>query len=164
MFALTLHRPWPFAIFHLPPERAKPVENRDWPPPAGLVGERFAIHSGKVFDKHAAADIAERFELPPLEENPLATATGVAGTVELWGWVRATESLFPERRELIEFHGKVTREQAERLIRNEWFGGPYGWVLAKRRALATPVPCNGMQKIWRVDEHVRLEVARQETA
>ncbi len=48
--ALTLHRPWPWAIIH----GSKRVENRSWAPPAWLIGQRLAIHAGKRWDADGA--------------------------------------------------------------------------------------------------------------
>mgnify|MGYP003560963222 CR=1 FL=1 len=42
MKALTLHAPWAHAVAWL----GKPLENRGWPPPLSIVGERIAIHAG----------------------------------------------------------------------------------------------------------------------
>lgn len=52
LYALTLHRPWCWAIACA----GKDVENRDWAPPAWLCapGQRLAIHSGKAWSQEAA--------------------------------------------------------------------------------------------------------------
>ncbi len=42
MKALTIHQPWAQLIV----EGVKTIETRSWPAPAGLVGERIAIHAG----------------------------------------------------------------------------------------------------------------------
>ena len=49
MKAITLWRPWPWAIFHA----GKRVENRSWKPPASIIGEYIAIHAGKRWDGYA---------------------------------------------------------------------------------------------------------------
>jgi len=38
--------------------------------------------------------------------------------------------------------------------RSEWFGGPFGYVLAKPRPLQTPVPCKGALGFWNVPPNV----------
>jgi hypothetical protein len=161
MLALSLWRPWPWAIFHLPPRDAKSVENRSWAPPKALVGTRFAIHAGQRFDDESAERIAEMYQRGPLKENPLAVATGIIGTVTLWGWVHSTESIFPDNRDLLDHGGRLTREQALRVIRSPWFAGPYGWVLAERQLLRTPVECRGMQKLWRVPDDALVKMKAQ---
>lgn len=54
MKALTLLNPWAQAIAYW----GKDVENRTWAPPASLVGERIAIHAGKLPLTGAAAENA----------------------------------------------------------------------------------------------------------
>ncbi len=49
MKALTLHRPWPWAILYA----GKRIENRSWRPPAAVIGQRIVIHAGKVYDEAA---------------------------------------------------------------------------------------------------------------
>ena len=46
MRALTVLQPWADCICGL----GKRVENRTWPPPNALIGQRIAIHAGKGFD------------------------------------------------------------------------------------------------------------------
>jgi hypothetical protein len=60
--AITLHRPWPYAVCHL----GKPVENQGWRCPLPK-GSFLAIHAGKKFDKVAVAWIKNKLGLvlPP---------------------------------------------------------------------------------------------------
>lgn len=53
MRALTVKEPFASAII----DGAKPIENRTWPPPKGVLGERILIHAGKK--RH---DLASDFE------------------------------------------------------------------------------------------------------
>ena len=46
MRALTILQPWALCILDF----GKMVENRTWRPPESLLGQRFAIHAGKVPD------------------------------------------------------------------------------------------------------------------
>ncbi len=55
MLALTLWRPYSWCISHLD----KRVENRDWPMPARVLGQRVAIHAGKTLSKYALAQLDE---------------------------------------------------------------------------------------------------------
>lgn len=57
--ALTLWRPWAWAIIHGP----KRVENRTWKPPASFIGKRIGIH---VFRQK---NIAPRFRGALSEET-----------------------------------------------------------------------------------------------
>ena len=81
MRALTLHRPWPWAILHLDGARAKRIENRLWAPPDWILGERIAIHAGGTFDIRAAEYIRQvGGAWPPLEhtEHPV----GIVGVAD----------------------------------------------------------------------------------
>ena len=51
---ITLWRPWCWSIYALPEPGAKRIENRPNPPPATLIGQLVALHSGKVYDEEGA--------------------------------------------------------------------------------------------------------------
>jgi hypothetical protein len=53
MRALTLHRPWAWAIA----AGHKRVENRTWRPPSFILRQRIAIHAGKTFDEEGLDQI-----------------------------------------------------------------------------------------------------------
>lgn len=76
MKALTLHRPWPWAIFH----STKEIENRTWAPPAAMVGRFIAIHAGKT-----VADDAGRFirEVTGIRTAPRNMAMGIIGIARI---------------------------------------------------------------------------------
>lgn len=129
MKALSLWQPWPWAIFNLPPERAKDIENRTWEAP-WILGQTIAIHAAKKFDdadawrfvKHASGGYA----LPP---SGASLPTGaIIGVVRVVRFVRASPS--------------------------PWFVGPVGWVLAEAVRLDEPIPCKGAQGLWDVPRDV----------
>jgi hypothetical protein len=84
--ALTLQRPWPWAITCL----GKRIENRTWFPPESLIGQRIAIHAGKAFDDDGADWITDTFNayVPPEPEHP----TGIIATALLAGVVTESNS------------------------------------------------------------------------
>lgn len=135
MYALTIWRPWPWAIFDLPVEVAKDVENRKWEPPPAMIGRFIAIHAGKTEDSEDAnlmiANIAGKF--PPANSQQ-----GIVGIARI---------------------AAVVKES-----RSPWFVGPVGWVLTDRKKFIDPVPCRGMQKLWQVpadvEALVRVQLAR----
>jgi hypothetical protein len=146
--ALTLWRPWdePVAC------GAKPIENRPWPPPRKMVGERIAIHAGKVYDDDAAAFIRERgYELRPRAESDSVRAGAIVGVARIVGYATMQEGrpLFGE-----------DAERWERIVTSTWFFGPYGWLLEDAVAI-TPVPCRGAQGLWPVESRVADEVLRR---
>ena len=138
LLALTLHRPWAWAVAHL----GKPIENRDWRPPASVIGEWIAIHSGKMFDAQAAEWIRRQGLEVPENGGP----GGIVCVAHLVGFVEVLdggERRFPEGE-----RGELVRKVVARAER--WLFGRYGWCFDEVVTLAEPVPCRGAQKLWRV--------------
>lgn len=79
--ALTLKRPWPYAIFFL----NKDIENRVWvPDPKRLKPkEQFYIHAGSNWDKNGAEWIEYHYGLIPAKSDH---PTGIIGRVQYNGW------------------------------------------------------------------------------
>ena len=134
MRALTIWQPWCWCITDVPERWAKRVENRTWPPPAGMIGHEIALHAGRRYDDDAAAQILEVFGLavPAPQEIPRGTIVGVARIVTV-----ITESIDP------------------------WFGGPVGWVLDNVRRLEQPIQCRGAQGLWTLPPDVESLVREQ---
>jgi len=82
--AITLHRPWPYAIAYL----GKNIENRSWPCPLP-VGTKLGIHAGKKWDQSGADWImAQGLILPPEPEHE----TGIICTVNFKSNIRYSDS------------------------------------------------------------------------
>lgn len=135
MKALTLIQPWAWAVAHA----RKNIENRTWPPPKGIIGQRIAIHAGKKLDKAVVAHWGRFAGLIPVD----VPTEFVAGAVVAVATVGGT---FYDRREV---------------PANPWFSGPIGWHLACVKALQTPIPCRGAQGLWTLPLEVELEIRRQ---
>lgn len=154
MKALTLWRPWPYAIFHLPADIAKRVENRSWKPPDWLLGERIAIHAGATYDREGAdfigehlADIGRLAELKKVPgHDARVKAEGIIGTAIVAGCCRVDGGLV---RGDWPVSSRQTVDAFEQTIR-AWLFGPYGWLLDDVRALPEPIPCKGRRGIWDV--------------
>lgn len=133
MQALTLHRPWPWAVLRF----GKRYENRTWPPYDWIIGERVAIHAAKKFDRSAAATIYEACGrlLPAESEMPPQTVVGVATIADAF----LLEAVEPD----------------------PWAFGPWCWLLEDVVELAEPVFCPGRQGIWLLPPAVQLEVEGQ---
>lgn len=85
--ALTLKRPWPYAIF----KYGKDIENRVWVPAPDRLRQRddFYIHAGSNWDQQGAEWIDYHFgSVPPKAEHP----TGIIGRVKYDGWASAHPS------------------------------------------------------------------------
>jgi hypothetical protein len=135
MWALTLWRPWAWAIALPASLGGKRIENRTWHPPARVLGQRIAIHAGKTWDAEGAEWIAHRFGLrvPAAPQHPV----GIIATARV---VRAVER-----------------------SDDPWFIGPVGWVLDDVRPLARVVSCTGHQGLWRVPNHTVVGHADRES-
>lgn len=153
MRALTLHQPWAWAVVHAD----KGVENRPVAPPEALIGDDFAVHAGLVVDEAAHADFrAGRYgdaarAVPDLDKLVRGAVIGVA---RLDDYVRGP--FFPDKPR----PGRDFSSDAR------WFAGPVGNLLSNRRAIASPIPCRGMQGWWPVpapvEAAVREQLAREE--
>lgn len=131
MKALTLHAPWAHSVAWL----GKPLENRGWPPPLSIVGERIAIHAGlsesQIEWRRIDLILAKLNATMP--DAPVArgalVCTAIVGSP-------VTESDSP------------------------WFiPGNFGWPLIDVRRLPEPIPCKGRLGLWTLPEAVstRLE-------
>ena len=119
-------RPWTWAIVR----GFKRIENRTWKPPASIVGQRIALHSGKKYDKESEAFIMDA--ISAIGGLPIdAEDEGIVGTAVVRGFLTNPSEI-------------QDPEQAQ------WYFGPYGWVLDDARPLAEPVPCRGALGLWTV--------------
>lgn len=131
MKALTLHRPWSFAVAHL----GKDVENRGWR--TNHRGQ-IAIHGGKRWDYDAAALI---FGISG--NYPVQTAQGVVAVANLTEVHGAEECGF----------GLSCSYWA---LAHGWH-----WILADVIPLPEPVPCKGRQGLWTLPDEVERKVREQ---
>ena len=131
MRALTLWRPWPWAILLAPPGKRKLIENRDWSLPTALLGQPILIHAGKKWDKDGARFIQDVLGLGGLP--PAAWDEGLVGQMVV-------------DRVLSKTRGDVAPPGQER-----WFFGDYGFVLNDERTYPIyPIPSKGAMGLWTV--------------
>ncbi len=148
LHAITLWRPWPWAIFNADPP--KWVENRSWWPRTDRLapGAWLAIHAGVRWDQAAVAFINDRSTMPcPAldEDHP----RGIVGVVQFRGWFR----MIPETHH----QEKLRAEVADSIT---YATGPLCWALGPEAvALPTPIHCDGQQGLWKVPEAVSAEIA-----
>lgn len=129
---LSVKQPWTWAICH----GGKPVENRTWPVPDGLIGALLFLHASRSADAGAFADprIAGLVRMPARRALP---AGAVVGTARLVGSHLGTADCC----------------------------GPWGdpgahhWQLEDIRVLSTPIPYRGALGFWRPDAGLRSAVA-----
>jgi len=152
-FAITLTRPWA-AMCTIGP---KDIENRDWTPPPGMVGQRVAIHAGLKFDYadwELCKELMQKLGIEWWDNRPLmalnSVASAIVGTAVIAGVVDK------------DVPGSGTRTDAiPNAATSPWFFGRYGWLLTERQAIAAPVPVRGYQKLWHMPDDVAAAVAAQ---
>lgn len=131
MKALTLWRPWPWAIFHAP-EHQKRVENRPWKPWESIVNTRIVLHAGKKFDSESAEDLCSMFGFHPDGDVPHGWKDeGLVGVATVRGCAS-------------------TAAECDRFMvgQSAWFSGPFAWLLGDVVTFAEPIPAKGMQGLW----------------
>lgn len=162
MRGLTLIQPYASAIFLPEPDR-KDVENRTWPPPASILGQRIAIHAG-VKKPDPAWGLPDGIDFGPLDELPRGSILGTARVVGALdrrspigaGWI-GRRVFLPELTAL----GDRDRGRLCILDSSRWWVGPVGWLLDDVRACAVPVACKGAMGLWTVPDDVRAHVELQ---
>lgn len=131
--AITLIRPWPWAMLHLPASVRKRIENRYSSPPRDLVIRHAVIglHAGLKYDPVGAERIAAIAgqKPPPEDVHPKGAIVGAA-------WIDRV----------------VRAGAADGAVQDEWFFGPVGIVLRDAVALPEPVRCTGTQGWWWVPD------------
>jgi hypothetical protein len=171
MKAITLWPEWAHAIVHL----GKRVENRDWRPPASLIGQRIAIHAGKSIGGRPGAASVREGVASLHRACPYSIVTEImpdhreVAIGSVWHPVRGVETscilataILGEPVESAEAEG----ERAPDIARPEWAAwgdlrSRFWWPLLDVRRVAIPVPCGGKQGFWAVPEDVvaRMGVA-----
>jgi hypothetical protein len=128
MKALTLQRPWGFAIARL----GKRIENRTWCPPAHLIGERIAIHNGKGFDRAGWEWLFSQYQPEwPSYDRAADTPMAIIATAVVDRVISISDDI--------------------------WFFGPFGWQIADVQVLPRPLECRGAQGLWNVPGHLLVE-------
>lgn len=138
MRGLTLWQPMAWAVA----EGWKPVENRQWPLPKNMIGQRFAVHAGMRYDEAWAALIRDRFGIavPTKAEIALGAVVAVAtfrGDVD----ENSLDELGPKELFEMGMPAKLTAI-------HDWFSGPHGFLLSDVQQLVEPVPARGSQGLW----------------
>lgn len=138
--ALTLTCPWASIMIDGP----KPIENREWAPPAWVIGKRIALHAGKVFDDRdwiRAQAILVDGGVDPIEAMETWKNWKVRGAIIGTALVtRFIDDADPVRTPV---------------HHSPWFFGRFGWLLDERQSLPAPIPCRGFQKLWRIPDELR---------
>ena len=122
MMALSIQQPWADLILF----GGKDIENRTWPLPDKMRGQRIYVHAGKKID----LDAPLRF-CAALAPNPDNRLGAIIGEVTIVGYID---------------------DVTETPNLSEWFEGPYGFVLADPKAYEKPIPCRGRLGFFELPE------------
>ena len=119
---LSVKQPWASLII----SGCKNIENRVWPPPDKLIGQRLLIHASKTIDREALRLDIVKSHLRFIRENPMPLGC-------ILGSVIVIDCLKP-------FDDKSE---------NEWWAEDQcGWILSYPRKLKNPIKAVGALKIW----------------
>lgn len=151
MKALSLSQPWLWAVELFASDPAgKGIENRSWPPPISMIGQRIALHAAQSWDDDAAGmffrQLRDRQDL--LGRMPGARARYAKSVI--------TCTVIIDR--------VVTESRTLSDLQRGWFFGPYGWVLRDVRVLAEPIACSGNRKLWTLPEGLESVILGQGAA
>lgn len=170
MKAITIWPEWAWAICYL----GKPVENRTWSPPKGMIGQRIAIHAGASIGGvkteqacgnaviklvNMAVDSGWNLELggPVLdvfEKNGVRVEfdarsiqkSAIVATAILAG---STEGYWCHHEGQIKSASKTMVEVTPGIECLGWQAeGQFHWLLEDVKVLDEPIPMKGKQKLW----------------
>lgn len=146
MKAITLHRPWSWAVAHAD----KNIENRTWAPPNYLIGSRIAIHAGKQFDDEGWEYLTDP-DTSPIQDQTLRDS-GVGHFVVPY------EDACDRGIVAVTTLAEVLRLGAVPLYEHPWYCGPVGWRFEEIVALPHPIECRGHQGLWDLPKDVENRV------
>jgi hypothetical protein len=137
----------------------KRIENRTWKPPASIIGQRIAIHGGKVpVAKAYRVEVANILNELAHRHGPpkgfMKTGGGFMG-IDQFVTPGIVATVVIDR--YVEFGIDDICEQ------DPWFDkqpGNIGWVLRDVIVLPKPVPCRGAQGLWNVPDDVLAEIKK----
>ena len=140
MRALTLYQPWATLIAEL----LKHFETRTWRPPAVRMGERIAIHAGKVTDAW-------------FRKSPLVTRALGADALPSGAIVALIVLASVHRTPVMGGMPKALRDAPQGPDEMEF--GDYGpgrwiWQLEDIQRLPEPVACPGNRTLWTVPQEI----------
>ena len=155
MRALTLIRPMAAAIVH----GTKRIENRPANLPSSMRDRPtiVAVHAGKKWDDEYARVVHEidgvwadkylesGFHYAHVKETPYEAHLRDEGVV---GLMLLSGRVFTSRQEV---------QLARTAPRVAWFGGPFGYEVARAIPFAKPIPCRGMQGFWPLPREIEEE-------
>lgn len=159
MKALTILQPYAHLI--LLPEsdpRHKRVENRTWPAPQEMIGQRIAIHAGK---SRKRLDEYWNYR-PAVDDRDEAARLAATEIAEMrFGWIIGTAVIAACVRPMAVRAGRYDKEFPW-LNDHEHVDGPWCWVLQDVHRLPGPIMSSGLLKLWELSPSI-VNVIERET-
>ena len=140
MRALTLYQPWA----NLVAELLKHFETRSWRPPEAQIGQRIAIHAGKVTDAW--------FRKSPLVTRALGTEPLPSGAI-----VALIVLASAHRTPVMGGMPEALRDApqgAHEIEFGDYAPGRWIWQLEAIQRLPEPVACPGNRTLWTVPQEI----------
>lgn len=152
---LTIWPEWAPSFTHM----GKRVENRTWPPPSQLIGERFALHAGASWPG-PNSDRWHNFKQTAIDAGFLVNQRekGVIEYVDL-----SFDEYAEDMRTIevpvgcvfitcvLESVRHIDSFTEDELFSLDWAFGPWCWILGHLHRIPQPVPAKGHQGFWWVD-------------
>lgn len=144
MQALTLRPHWAYAVAHL----GKDIENRSWPLPAELHGQRIAIHAGAQRTKKSEIEkfldvCAENEQFLNRKRVLEYTRGAIVATATVWDL--ALRTCPPELKEIAACSVWHLEEYE------------HHWFLENAKPLVVPYHCHGQLKFWPAPKEVESD-------
>ena len=150
---MSIRQPWAWAIA----SGCKPVENRTWLPPGGLLGRRIGIAATAKAPRPEEVEELRRICLDVPRNYVLGSIVAVATLV---GAKRLDKDYSPSG--YVGDPEKIAAWDREHAGTWEiWATGPVCWLLSEVFELPKPVPCKGMIGIWDLPSAELSEVQAQ---
>lgn len=135
MKALSVRMPWAYFIC----AGLKPVENRDWPLPKSMYGQRIYVHAGRTVDTYCFDDKALGWSLS--EDIRVKLPKDFDWSVGKDYMLQALGAIIGE----VTITGQVDSSPSP------WFVGPYGFLLRDAVLYERPIVCRGQLGFFEVN-------------
>lgn len=156
---ITLWQPWASLI------GAKPIENRNWPPPRHLLGRRVGIHAGQWIDpvflvgKRLSLDCINPIMRREIEaafpgefEDADLPRGHIVSTARLIGYIVRHSGAVHQVGVSYGRDAKAKAKEIEQADRIWSSGSRFGWAFDKVVKYDNPIQARGAQGIWYFDD------------
>jgi hypothetical protein len=143
-----MSQPWAWATYD--PVADKGIDNRPWPPPIGMIGQRIAVQASRTWDDRAVRIFLDRGITHFPARKALYLTGVIIGVATIDRVITEVRSLPPT---------PAWQDQARWLLGGDY--GEYGWLLTDRITLPTPIKCRGFFGLQHLPPDVEAQVLPQ---